>query len=158
MTSGLSQQSAVAARVERLVERAMTFAVEDFDAAAAVARLAWLAHDDEAAVDQACEVCQGRTEADLVIRGRAIELLARVRDHNLRAPSAGSLGPASAAPRATPPGGRGPRPVPTSTRRRPASMPDLAPVSDGEWSAIQAAVRGRADLEGGHREQVDQGR
>jgi hypothetical protein len=27
-------------------------------------------------------------------------------------------------------------------------MPGLAPVGDGEWSAIQAAVRGRADLEG----------
>jgi hypothetical protein len=147
MTSGLSQQSAVAARVERLVERAMTFAVEDFDAAAAVARLAWLAQDDEAALDQACEVCQGRTEADPASRGRAIGLLARVRYHDLPAQPARSLGPASAAPRATPPGRRGPRPAPTSTRRRPPGMRGLAPVSDGEWSAIQAAVRGRADLE-----------
>jgi hypothetical protein len=148
MTSGLSQQSAVAARVERLVERALTFAVEDFDAAAAVARLAWLAHDDEAAVDQACEVCRGRTEADLASRGRAIGLLARVRYHDLPAQPARSLGPAPAAPRATPPGRRGPRPAPTSTRRRPPSMRGLAPVSYGEWSAMQAAVRGRADLEG----------
>jgi uncharacterized protein YfaQ (DUF2300 family) len=38
------------ARVERLVERAMAFAVEEFDDDLAVARWAWLAHDDQAAL------------------------------------------------------------------------------------------------------------
>jgi hypothetical protein len=148
MTSGLSQQPDVAARVERLVERAMTFAVEELDDAAAVGRLAWLAHDDEAAVDEACEVCLGSTEATPAIRGRAIGLLARVRNHDLAAQPAHSPGPTSAAQRATSRGGSGPRPAPTSTRRRPPSMRNPAPVSYGEWSAIHAAVRGRADLEG----------
>ena len=44
----------------------------------AVARLAWLAQDDQAALDQACDVCLSYTDVDLGIRGRAIGLLARV--------------------------------------------------------------------------------
>jgi hypothetical protein len=64
--------------VERLVERAMTYAVEEFDDDLAVARLAWLARDDQAALDQACAVCLSYTDIDLGIRGRAIGLLARV--------------------------------------------------------------------------------
>ena len=56
----------------------MTFAVEEFDDDLAVARLAWLAQDDQAALDQACDVCLSYTDIDLGIRGRAIGLLARV--------------------------------------------------------------------------------
>jgi hypothetical protein len=64
--------------VERLVERAMTYAVDEYDDDLAVARLAWLARYDQAAMDQACDVCLGYTDIDLGIRGRAIGLLARV--------------------------------------------------------------------------------
>jgi hypothetical protein len=79
MTSGLHLPPAPAgSRVQRLVERAMTFAVEEFDDDRAVARLAWLAHNDQAALDQACDVCLSYTDIDLGIRGRAIGLLARV--------------------------------------------------------------------------------
>ena len=56
----------------------MTFAVEEYDDDLAVARLAWLAHDDLVALDRACDVCLSDTEVDLGIRGRAIGLLARV--------------------------------------------------------------------------------
>jgi hypothetical protein len=70
--------TATVSRVERLVERAMTFAVQEYDDELAVARLAWLAHDDRAALDRACDVCLSYTDVDLGIRGRAIGLLARV--------------------------------------------------------------------------------
>jgi hypothetical protein len=73
-----SPPTATSARVDRLVERAMTFAVEEYDDDRAVARLAWLAHDDQAALDQACDVCLSYTDVDLGVRGRAIGLLARV--------------------------------------------------------------------------------
>ena len=56
----------------------MAYAVEEFDDDRAVARLAWLAQDDQAALDQACDVCLSYTDIDLGIRGRAIGLLARV--------------------------------------------------------------------------------
>ena len=56
----------------------MTFAVEEYDDDLAVARLAWLARDDQVALDQACDVCLSFTDIDLGIRGRAIGLLARV--------------------------------------------------------------------------------
>jgi hypothetical protein len=79
MASGLQLPPATASsRVQRLVERAMTFAVEEYDDDQAVARLAWLAQDDQAALDQACDVCLSYTDIDLGIRGRAIGLLARV--------------------------------------------------------------------------------
>ena len=79
MTSGLYPPPApVGSRVQRLVERAMTFAVEEFDDDLAVARLTWLAQDDQAALDQACDVCLSYTDVDLGIRGRAIGLLAQV--------------------------------------------------------------------------------
>jgi hypothetical protein len=49
MTSRLRPPTASArSRVERLVERAMAYAVEEYDDDLAVARLAWLAHDDQA--------------------------------------------------------------------------------------------------------------
>ena len=65
-------------RVERLVERAMALAVEEYDDDRAVARLAWLAHHDLVALDQACHRCLSDTDLDLGVRGRAIGLLARV--------------------------------------------------------------------------------
>jgi hypothetical protein len=79
MTGGLSQQLALPSRVGRLVERAMAFAVDERDDDLAVARLAWLARDDHAALDQAGEACLEHTGASLVIRARATGLLARVR-------------------------------------------------------------------------------
>src|SRR5829696_5247418 len=78
MTSGLPQQPAVASRVGRLAERAMTFAVDERDDDLAVARLAWLAQDDQAALEEAAEVCLERAQGDLVVRARAAGLLARV--------------------------------------------------------------------------------
>jgi len=78
MSGELSQRSAVASRVERLVERAMAFAVDERDDDLAVARLAWLAQDDQATLAEAGEVCLGRTEVGLVVRTRAAGLLARV--------------------------------------------------------------------------------
>jgi hypothetical protein len=74
-----------AAPVERLVERAMTFAVEEYDDDRAVARLAWLAQDDHPALDGACDLSLSYTDVDLAIRGRAIGLLARVRYGDLPA-------------------------------------------------------------------------
>jgi len=116
MTSGLPQQPAVASRVGRLAERAMTFAVDERDDDLAVARLAWLAQDDQAALEEAAEVCLERAQGDLVVRARAAGLLARVRDHQLAVP--------------------------------PPRMQTQAAVSYGEWSATQAGIGGRADLEG----------
>ena len=81
MTGAGSQRLAVESRVERLVERAMTFAVDEYDDDAAVARLAWLAQDDHAALDQAGEVCRGHIEVDPTVRGRATGLLARAWRH-----------------------------------------------------------------------------
>lgn len=78
MSTRLCHQAAVS-RVERLVERAMTFAVDEYDDNAAVARLAWLSQGDHPAVDRACDTCLSCTDVDLAIRGRAIGLLARVR-------------------------------------------------------------------------------
>jgi hypothetical protein len=110
MTGGVPQQSAVASRVQRLVERAIAFAIDEHDDLA-VARLAWLAQGDQAALEEAGEACVGRTEVGLVVRARATGLLARVRHHEL-------------------------------------SMQDRAMVGYGEWSAMQAGIGGRADLEG----------
>jgi hypothetical protein len=78
MSSRLRSAPTTGSRVARLVERAMAFAVEEYDDDLAVALLAWLAHDDQAALDQACDVCLSHTDLDLGIRGRAIGLLARV--------------------------------------------------------------------------------
>jgi hypothetical protein len=52
--------------------------VEEYDDDRAVACLAWLAHEDRTALDQACDRCLSYTKVDLGIRGRAIGLLARV--------------------------------------------------------------------------------
>jgi hypothetical protein len=66
MASGLHFPPAPASwPVQRLVERAMTFAVEEYDDDLAVARLAWLAQHDQAASDQACDVCLRQRVAPL---------------------------------------------------------------------------------------------
>jgi hypothetical protein len=80
-------------------------AVDEGDDDLAVARLAWLAQDDHAALEEAGEVCLARAEVNLVVRGRAAGLLARV-------------------------------------------LQDRAMVSYGGWSAVQAGIGGRGDLEG----------
>jgi hypothetical protein len=103
MPSGLPQQPAVASRVERLVERAIALAVDERDDDLAVARLAWLAQGDQAALEAAGEVCLGRAGVGLVVRARATGLLARVNQEA---------------------------------------------VSYAGWSAIQAGIGGRAELEG----------
>jgi hypothetical protein len=54
-----------------------TLAIEEYDDLA-VARLAWLAHEDRTALDQACDRCLSYIEVDLGIRDRAIGLPARV--------------------------------------------------------------------------------
>jgi hypothetical protein len=148
MTTGLSQQQTVASKVERLVERAMTFAVDEHDDGLAVARLAWLAQDDHAALEEAGKVCLGNTEVDLAVRGRATGLLARVRHHDLAARPAGSprAGPAQQPGTARAAGGA--RPAPSRSGRRPPSMQIQVMVGYGERSARQAGIGGRADFEG----------
>jgi hypothetical protein len=54
-----------------MVERAMAFAIDEPDDDLAVARLAWLAQDDQAVLAEAGEVCLERAEADPVVCGRA---------------------------------------------------------------------------------------
>jgi hypothetical protein len=109
MSSELSQQPPVPSRVERLVERAIAFAVDEHDDDVAVARLAWLAQDDQAALEEAGEACLERTEAGLVVRGRAAGLLARVGHHDqppdMRNQAVVSYGERSAVPAGI--GGRG---------------------------------------------------
>jgi hypothetical protein len=82
VTSEHSRQPAVASRLARLVERVMTLAVEERDDDLAVARLAWLAHTDQAALAEAGQVCLGHPEAGLVVGGWAAGLLARVGGHD----------------------------------------------------------------------------
>jgi hypothetical protein len=147
MTSEQSRQPVVASRVARLVERATALAVEERDDDLAVARLAWLARDDQAALEEAGEVCLAHPEAGLVVGGRAAGLLARVRDHDRAArPGSPNAGPAR------PPGSSraagGGRPTPSGARRRRPGMQDQAVVSYGERSAVQAGIGGRGDLEG----------
>jgi hypothetical protein len=78
VTIAARHRDRAAARLARLVERAMTMAAVEYDDEAAVARLVWLAQGDDDALDRACDVCLSYTEVDLAIRGRAIGLLARV--------------------------------------------------------------------------------
>ncbi len=148
MSSELSQRPAVQSRVERLVERAIAFAIDERDHDLAVARLAWLAQDDQTALEQAGEVCLEDTEVDLLIRSRAAGLLARIHHHDLAVRPAGSSGAGPARQPGTPRAAGGARAAPSRTRRRPPSMQDQAMVSYGEWSAIQAGIGGRGDLEG----------
>jgi hypothetical protein len=127
MTSGAPQRSAVASRAERLVERAIALAVDERDDDLAVARLAWLAQDDHAALEEAGEACLAHTEVNLVVRGRAAGLLAGVRHHDRDARLPG-------------------RPARGAVRQ--SGMQNQAIVSYGERSAVQAGIRGRADPEG----------
>jgi hypothetical protein len=147
MTSGPSQQTDVASRVERLVERAVSLAIDEHDDELAVARLAWLARDDQAALEEAGEVCLGHTEVDLVVRGRATGLLARVRHHDLAARPAARARPGPVQQPGTP-RAAGARPAPSSARRRPPGMRNQAMVGYGERSAVQAGIGGRVDPEG----------
>jgi hypothetical protein len=148
MTSELSQRAAVASRVERLVERAMALAIDERDDDLAVARLAWLAQDDQAALEEAGEVCLGHPEVGLVVRARATGLLARVGHHDLPARPLGSPRAGLARQPGSSRAAGGGRPVPSGSRRRPPRMQTQAMVSYGEWSAIQAGIGGRGDLEG----------
>jgi hypothetical protein len=66
-------------RTERLTERAITFAITEPDEDLAVARLAFLAHGDQPALDAVIDACLARTERTLYTRWRAISLLVRVR-------------------------------------------------------------------------------
>jgi hypothetical protein len=91
----------------------MAYAVEEFDDDLAVARLAWLARDDRAALDQACDVCLSYTDVDLGIHARAIGLLARVLYPDLPADP----------PSATVRPGLGLGPQPGAVATRPAGRP-----------------------------------
>jgi hypothetical protein len=66
-------------RTARLTERAISFAIAEPNEELAVARLAFLAHGDHAALDAAIEACLARTERTLYTRWRAISFLVRVR-------------------------------------------------------------------------------
>lgn len=66
-------------RTPHLAERAITFAIAEADEDLAVARLAFLAHGDHAALDQAIDACLARRDRSLRTRWRAISFLARVR-------------------------------------------------------------------------------
>jgi hypothetical protein len=147
MTSEHSRQPAVAFKVARLAERATALAVEELDDDIAVARLAWMAQDDHVTLEEAGEVCLAHTEVNLVIRGRAARLLARVRHHDPAARPVGSPDPGPAQQPGTPRAPGGPQPTP-GARRRPPSMQNQAMISYGERSAVQAGIGGRADLEG----------
>jgi hypothetical protein len=77
-----------------------------------VARLAFLAHGDHAALDAAIEACLARTERSLYARWRAISFLVRVRyedqptSHQPATSSAGTPTAARVGPRGAP-GARG---------------------------------------------------
>jgi hypothetical protein len=66
-------------RSERLTERAITFALAEPSEDLAVARLAFLAHGDHAALDAAIDACLARRDRSLHTRWRAISFLVRVR-------------------------------------------------------------------------------
>ena len=66
-------------RTERLTERAIAFAIAEPDEELAVARLAFLAYGDHAALDAAIDACLAHTERTLYTRWRAIGFLARLR-------------------------------------------------------------------------------
>jgi hypothetical protein len=64
---------------ERLTERAITFAIAEANEDLAVARLAFLANGDHAALDAAIDACLARTKRTLYTRWRAISFLVRAR-------------------------------------------------------------------------------
>jgi hypothetical protein len=73
-------------RTDRLTERAIAFAIAEADEDLAVARLAFLAQGDHAALDAAIDACLARTERTLYTRWRAISLLVRVRHEDQATP------------------------------------------------------------------------
>ena len=111
-------------RTERLTERAISFALAEADEDLAVARLAFLAQGDHAALDAVIDACLARTERTLHTRWRAISFLVRVRYQDqptLDKPatySAGRSNDSRVGPRRAP-GARGETPA----RRR--SIPQL---------------------------------
>jgi hypothetical protein len=99
-------------RTERLTERAITFAIAEADEDLAVARLAFLAQGDHAALDAAIDACLARTERTLYTRWRAISLLVRVRYEDQPTPEqpiAPSAGRANGGKGRAPGNSRGPR-------------------------------------------------
>jgi hypothetical protein len=100
-------------RTERLTERAITFAIAEADEYLAVARLAFLAHGDHAALDAAIDACLARTERTLYVRWRAISFLVRIRYEDLPTPDQPAT---SSAGRSN--GGKGQAPGNSRGRRR----------------------------------------
>jgi hypothetical protein len=101
-------------RTERLSERAITFAIAEADEDLAVARLAFLAHGDHAALDGAIDACLARTERTLYTRWRAISLLVRVRYEDQptpNQPATSSAGRSNGGKGRAPGSSRGPRRV-----------------------------------------------
>ena len=99
-------------RIERLTERAISFAIAEADEDLAVARLALLAQSDHAALDGAIDACLARTERTLYTRWRALSFLVRVRyeDQPLPDPPATSSSGRSSGGKGRAPGSsRGPR-------------------------------------------------
>jgi hypothetical protein len=66
-------------RIELLTERAITFALAEPDEDLAVARPAFLAQGDHAALDVAIDACLAGSDRTLYTRWRAIGFLVRVR-------------------------------------------------------------------------------
>jgi len=71
--------------IDRLVARAMTLATDVFDDDVAMAELRGLARGDMQALERSIRTCLAQP-ASLATRHRAIELLARVRYEDPRAP------------------------------------------------------------------------
>jgi hypothetical protein len=92
-------------RTERLTERAITFAIAEADEDLAVARLAFLAQGDHAALDAAIDACLARTDRTLYTRWRAISFLVRVRyeDQPTPAPPVAASAGRTGGPRVGPP-------------------------------------------------------
>ena len=78
----------------------ITLAIAEADEELAMARLAFLAHGDHAALDAAIDACMARTERTLQTRWRTIGCLARSATRTSR-PRNSQPPPAPAAPTAT---------------------------------------------------------
>jgi hypothetical protein len=99
-------------RTDRLTERAIAFAIAEADEDLAVARLAYLAQGDHAALDAAIDACLARTERTLYIRWRAISFLVRVRYEDQPTPdqpAAADVGGGGGGTGRAPASSRGPR-------------------------------------------------
>jgi hypothetical protein len=99
-------------RTDRLTERAIAFAIAEADEDLAVARLAFLAQGDHAALDAAIDACLARTERTLYTRWRAISFLVRVRYEDQPTPdqpAAADVGGAGGGKGRAPGSSRGPR-------------------------------------------------